>query len=104
MALVSVEAFPGLPTLRGKLVSSYVVQVKSRNFSFILIFLLAPEGLFSNRNIGQVCTYFLFYSFVTLLLHRLAVRISLPFYDFLFLYITEMYNREDLGISVLEGY
>ena len=38
-----------------------------RTFSFIFIFLLAPEeGLFSNRNVRQICLniYFLFYSFV----------------------------------------
>ena len=38
-------------------------NVLKRTFSFILIFLLAPdEGLFSNRNIGQICLniYFCF--------------------------------------------
>ena len=47
LGIVSVELFPGLPTLRRQSVSSYVVPVESRTFSFILIFLLAPEGLFS---------------------------------------------------------
>ena len=44
---------------------------------------LAPRVL-SNRNIGQIClNIYFFVLFFCLLLHRLAVRISLPFYDFL---------------------
>ena len=47
------------------------------------IFLLAPvEGLFSNRNIGKLFKYIFFVLFFCLLLHRPAVRISLPFHIF----------------------
>ena len=64
--LVSVEVCPGLPTLLGQLVSSYVVPVKSRTFSFIPVFLLAPEGLFLNRK-----NKFAFYDFVKVsILHQ----------------------------------
>ena len=42
---------------------------------------LAPRVL-SNRNIGQICVnIYFFVLFFCLLLHRLPVRISLPFYD-----------------------
>ena len=59
----------------------------SRTFIFISIFLLAPEeGLYSNRNIGQFVSIYNFFAlFFCLLLHRLAIRISLPFHIFLIL-------------------
>ena len=58
--------------------------------------------MFSNRNIGQVCIYTLLYSFVSLFLHHLPVRISLSFHDFLKVSIhhRNVQKREDLGISI----
>ena len=61
------------------------IDTFSNSFSFISIFLLAPEeGLFSVTEIlGNFFKHkYFFVLFFCLLLHRLAVRISLPFHIF----------------------
>ena len=67
------------------------IEVKNNRKSFnlqaqnagVCPVLTPGEGLFSNRNIGQICfnIYFLFYSFVYFSI-ALPLRITLPFYIF----------------------
>ena len=58
------------PSLGAKLKKENKLKVRYvTTFSFIFIFPLVPEeGLFSNRNIGQLVCIFLFYSFVYFLI------------------------------------
>ena len=67
-------------------------------FLFLSSFFLATEeGLFSNRNIEQICIKMYIFCFIfSLLLHRLAVRITLAFHISLQVVIEliQVYNWE----------
>ena len=71
----------------------YIGKKILRTFSFIFILLLAPEeGLLfclETEILGSLFRYIFFVLFFCLLLHRLAVRISLPLHIFLQTILTQ---------------